>query len=68
LKSTGVEDLGAAAVHDLTALNWSKVPAIQTDAGFLSSPRDDSLLAQEDFRWKVAWGLRNGIIKYLTNP
>jgi N-acetylmuramoyl-L-alanine amidase len=68
LKTCGIEDLGAAAVHDLAGFNWSRVPVIQTDAGFLSSPRDDSLLAQDDFRWKVAWGLRNGIIKYLTNP
>lgn len=68
LKTCGTDDLGAAAVHDVTGFNWSRVPVVQVVPGFLSSPRDDSLLAQDDFRWKVAWGLRNGIIKYLTNP
>jgi N-acetylmuramoyl-L-alanine amidase len=41
---------------------------VESQPAFLSNPRDDSLLAQDDFRWKVAWGLRNGIIKCMENP
>jgi N-acetylmuramoyl-L-alanine amidase len=68
LKSCGTEDLGTSAAHDNPGLNWSDVPAVQAEPGYLSSPRDDTLLAEDNYRWKVAWGLRNGIIKYLTNP
>lgn len=68
LKSLGVEDKGVVSNHDLPGLNWSKVPVIQAEPGYLSSPRDDSNLAEDSYRWKVAWGLRNGIIKYLTSP
>jgi N-acetylmuramoyl-L-alanine amidase len=68
LKSCGTDDFGARSDDDNTILNWSKVPVVMAEAAYLSNPRDDSLLAQEDFRWKVAWGLRNGVIKYLNNP
>jgi N-acetylmuramoyl-L-alanine amidase len=68
LKACGTEDLGTSATHDNAGLNWSSVPAVQAEPGYLSSPRDDTLLAEDNYRWKVAWGLRNGIVKYLTNP
>ncbi len=68
LKACGTEDLGIVPTLDAAGFNWARVPAIQPEPGFLSSPRDDTLLAEENFRWKVAWGLRNGIIKFLTNP
>ena len=68
LKSCGTEDLGTIAVPDKPIFNWSKVPVVESQPAFLSNPRDDSLLAQDDFRWKVAWGLRNGIIKCMENP
>ncbi|MHB8896226.1 MAG: N-acetylmuramoyl-L-alanine amidase [Candidatus Geothermincolia bacterium] len=68
IRSCGTEDLGTIPTHDLAGFNWSRVPVVQAEPGYLSSPRDDTLLAEDNYRWKVAWGLRNGIIKYLTNP
>ncbi len=68
LKSCGTEDLGTVPVNDLAGFNWSKVPVVQAEPGYLSSPRDDTLLAEDNYRWKVAWGLRNGIIKFITSP
>jgi N-acetylmuramoyl-L-alanine amidase len=68
VKSCGLDDLGVAAGNDLPGFNWSKVPVVQTEAGFLTNEKDDKLLAEDQFRWKVAWGLRNGILKYLNNP
>lgn len=68
LKSCGTEDLGVVPIEDIAGFNWSRVPVIQPEPGYLSSPRDDTLLAEDNYRWKIAWGLRNGIIKFLTNP
>lgn len=68
LKSCGTEDLGTVAVPNKPLFNWAKVPVVQSEPAFLSNPRDDSLLAQDDFRWKIAWGLRNGILKCIANP
>jgi N-acetylmuramoyl-L-alanine amidase len=68
IKSCRIEDLGILERHDLPAFNWSKVPVVEAEVGFMTNQRDDSLLSDDQFRWKVAWGLRNGIIKYLNNP
>jgi N-acetylmuramoyl-L-alanine amidase len=68
VKSSGLDDLGVESGSDMPGFNWSKVPVVETHAGFLSNEKDDRLLADDQFRWKVAWGLRNGILKYLNSP
>lgn len=34
----------------------------------MSNAEEDKLLATDEFRWNAAWGIRNGIIKYLGSP
>lgn len=68
LKSCATEDMSAKPLKGYTGFEWSAVPVVRVEPGFLSNPRDDSLLAQDEFRWKAAWGIRNGIIKYATTP
>jgi N-acetylmuramoyl-L-alanine amidase len=67
-KSCGIDDMGVLARRDVPGFNWSRVPVVETEVGFLSNSKDDVLLADDQFRWKAAWGLRNGILKYLVNP
>ena len=67
VKACGVEDLGVLSRQDMPIFNWSKVPAVQVEVGYLSSPRDDSLLAEEQYRSKVAKGLCDGIVQYFKN-
>lgn len=65
--SCELDDLGVLADGDLPEFNWSKVPTAEPEIGFLTNPRDDAFLAEDQFRWKAAWGLRNGIKKFLDN-
>jgi N-acetylmuramoyl-L-alanine amidase len=44
------------------------VPATEVLVAYLSNKEEDKLLATDEFRWKAAWGIRNGIVKFLTNP
>ncbi len=67
VKSCEIDDMGVLATGDLPEFNWSKVPTVEPQIGFLTNPRDDGFLADEQFRWKAAWGLRNGIKKFLEN-
>ena len=66
--SCGTEDLGITARDDLALFNWSRVPVAEVLVAYLSNPDEEKLLATDDFRWKAAWGIRDGIIKYLRNP
>jgi N-acetylmuramoyl-L-alanine amidase len=61
----GWPDRGLVARGDLTGFNWSNRPAILTEVGFLTNPREDRALATF---WKVnkaAWGLCTGVVRYL---
>lgn len=66
VKSCKANDNGVFQRDDLACFNWSKVPTVQVEVGYLSNPRDDASLANDDFRWSLAWGLRSGITKFLS--
>ena len=68
VESCGTDDLGVSARDDLPLFNWSRVPVAQVLVAYLSNAEEDKLLATDEFRWKAAWGIRNGIIKYLSSP
>jgi N-acetylmuramoyl-L-alanine amidase len=58
---------GLVARGDLTGFNWSNVPAILVEVGFLSNPTEDRQLATFVKMNKAAWGLRNGFMDYLRD-
>lgn len=68
VRACDIEDGGVLDSGDMPGFNWSRVPVAQPEIGYLTNPRDDSLLADEEFRRAAARGLRNGIIKYLGIP
>lgn len=60
-------DLGVFGKSNNAGLNWSRSPAAEVEIAYLSNPGEDKLLSDDDFQWKAAWGLRNGVKKYLEN-
>ncbi len=62
----GWRNRGIVARGDLTGFNWSNVPAVLVEVGFLTNPTEDRQLATFYKANKAAWGLRNGVIAYLT--
>lgn len=61
---TGIKNKGVSYRDDLTGLNWSQVPSIYIEMGFLSHPTEDQLLANDAFQNKCAKGIANGIDQY----
>lgn len=64
-KETGIKSRGVSYRNDLTGLNWSTVPSIYLEMGFLSNQEEDLSLANSDFQYKCAKGIANGIDQYL---
>jgi N-acetylmuramoyl-L-alanine amidase len=62
---TGSEDRGITEYADLAGFNWSKVPSILVQMGFLSSADDDRLLADPAYQDKLADGITKGVFAYL---
>ena len=63
--SLGWPNRGLVARADLTGFNWSNVPAILTEVGFLTNPGEDRALAGAGTVDRAALGLRNGVLAYL---
>lgn len=65
IEATGLKDLGITSRNDITGFNWSKVPVVLVEMGFLTSPAEDTLLNNPSFQQKMVTGLKKGVIQYL---
>jgi N-acetylmuramoyl-L-alanine amidase len=54
------------ADDDIYLLKDNQAPTVLVECGFLSNPREELLLNDEQYQEKVAWALYAGILKYLT--
>ena len=52
---------------DQTGFNWSKVPILTLEMGFLSNEVEDHLLATEDYRTQLAKAIAHGIENCFTD-
>ena len=64
-EATGAKNNGIVQNDNYTGQNWSTVPCLMVECGFMSNPDEDRLLNDGDYQWKLAAGLTNGIIDYI---
>ena len=50
----------------MTGFNWSKVPVILVEMGFMSNPGEDRLMETEDYQTKMVNGIVNGLERYFS--
>jgi N-acetylmuramoyl-L-alanine amidase len=61
----GWPNRGVVARSDITGFNWSNVPAVLAEVGFLTNPGEDRALAGRVAVDRAAAGLRAGVLGYL---
>ena len=61
VRAMGSRDLGIVPRSDITGFNWSNVPVVLPELGFLTNPREDRLLTSVAYQGKAARGLERGI-------
>jgi len=44
----------------------AKIPLVNVELGFLSNPREEKLLQEEEYQNKLAWSIYAGIVRYLS--
>lgn len=66
--STGAGSRGTVARGDISGFNWSRVPAVLVECGFLSNPVEDKLLASPHYQDKLAQGITAGILAFTGSP
>ena len=66
LDYTDAYDRGLVERTDLTGFNWSEVPCILLEMGFLSNPEEDARMATQEYREKIAGGIVSGVCEWIA--
>ena len=61
VEATGGKDRGVRRSDTYTGLNWSEVPCILVEMGFMSNPEEDMLLNSPEYQQKLVEGMVEGI-------
>ncbi len=67
VKATGAVNRGISVRNDMTGFNWSTVPVILVEMGFMSNPNEDRLMETEDYQNKMVNGIVNGLEMYFES-
>ncbi len=62
--STGAVCKGVSYTSTQTGFNWSEIPVITIEMGYLTNPREDVLLCRDFYRNSCAQGIFAGIAAY----
>jgi N-acetylmuramoyl-L-alanine amidase len=65
VRSLGFPDRGLQERSDFTGFNWSNVPVVLVEMGFMTNPTEDRLLATARYRQAAAVGLCRGTLRFL---
>jgi N-acetylmuramoyl-L-alanine amidase len=65
VRALGFPDRGLRERSDFTGFNWSDVPAILVEMGFLTNTTEDRLLATPAYQQRAAVGLCRGTMRFL---
>jgi N-acetylmuramoyl-L-alanine amidase len=65
VRTLGSRDRGLDERSDITGFNWSDVPAVLPEVGFLTNPVEDRLLASPRYQQRVAVGLCRGTMRFV---
>jgi N-acetylmuramoyl-L-alanine amidase len=65
IAATGARDRGLQERSDLTGFNWSDVPSVLVEMGFMTNAAEDRLLESGTYQDRIVQGLVEGIIEFL---
>ena len=63
-QQTGAVSRGLTPRSDLTGFNWSEVPCILLEMGFLSNAQENEQLKQQEYQQNIAVGIANGVCQW----
>jgi len=62
INEIGMKNRGVVERSDMTGFNWSTVPVILVEMGFLSNTEEDKMLSDQVYQDKVAKAIAKGVI------
>ena len=65
IHTTGAQDRGLQERSDLTGFNWSNVPDVLVEMGFMTNAAEDKQLESDTYQDRIVQGLVDGIVEFL---
>lgn len=64
IAKTGAIKRGVYTTSEMSGFNWSKIPVIVLEMGFLTNPQDEAKLSDSNYQSLIADGIVEGILEY----
>lgn len=65
-QSCGLSNRGVMLADNMSGTNWSKVPVIILEMGFMTNQSDDTKMQNAEFQVQMVQGIANGIDQYFA--
>lgn len=66
MNESGIQLNGIFQRGDLTGFNWSKVPVVLVEMGFMSNYSEDQMMSNPDYQRKLMQSIADGVEEYFT--
>lgn len=67
IEATGAANRGISTRSDLTGFNWTTVPIVLIEVGFMTNLEEDVKLDTEEYQNKIVYGITKGLLTYFGN-
>ena len=64
MSNKGIKVNGIFERDDLTGFNWSRIPVVLVEMGFMSNYNEDQMLSNPDYQKKMMQCVADGVEEY----